>query len=345
MTLRGAASQQEALAASVILGGLEGTSLTSEERRAFSRVPLAGFTLFQRNIPDPYSGLVHLTGDLQALRPRGSPPLILAIDQEGGRVRRIKQDFPDRGAPLGLEGAGRTDPQALAAIRAHSYEVASALGHLGITLNFAPVVDIYSDRTHDSIGDRCWGRTAAEVIARAGAYIEGHQAAGVGVCLKHFPGQGSAHADSHLGNSVVERFFSDLQAEDLAPYRALPHNAVMMSHALYPHWPEATTRASADPAIIKLARSLLRPRGIVLSDDMNMGAVAQDSQPWLEEVTRSLRAGCDGILICRGLDRCMMAIDFVAHAATRDDALAAGLRRSAARLLEFRQRKDTQAVS
>ncbi|MDQ3231881.1 MAG: hypothetical protein M3Q07_08690, partial [Pseudobdellovibrionaceae bacterium] len=190
-------------ASAVILAALEGTSLSAEEQKCFQRLPPAGFTLFRRNLSPEFARVRRLCTSLQSLIDASAPPMMLAIDQEGGRVARLKQPFPD-GGPAMLLAEGRVDTDALLTVENHGYIVGSALAGLGLNVNFAPVVDVLSNEDNTAIGDRCFGRSTESVTQRAFAYLHGLQASGVLGCLKHFPGQGDAGADTHEQGTVID---------------------------------------------------------------------------------------------------------------------------------------------
>ncbi len=178
-------------ASSIIAGAIESTALSQEEAAFFASEATAGITLFRRNIPQDqtcYQATSALMGQLQATRPAGAPPMIVAIDQEGGRVARMpKAHFPDLGAAQKVS-AGGIDPACLAVLESYGMEVGRALLKAGVNVNFAPVLDILTEPTNTAIGDRVFGADAESVCRRAGAFLDGLQSTGILGCLKHFPG-------------------------------------------------------------------------------------------------------------------------------------------------------------
>jgi beta-N-acetylhexosaminidase len=332
-----------AAAGSVLICAVEGTALTSVERAFYAATPVSGLTLFTRNIPHPdYRKLRGLVGELQSLRPAGAPPLVVAIDQEGGRVNRFKTkdwpDFPNEGPALQLAG-GKTDFDALQSIRSYARTVARALAGVGINTDFAPVCDIDTEPTNTAIGDRCFAKDAEGVTLRAGAFLDGLQDEGVLGSLKHFPGQGDARVDTHYGKGVIDLPRGVLDRRELAPFRALLPRApmVMISHCVYPAL--APEEASLSPRIMNdLLRGELGFTGVVVSDDMTMGAMAQDDAAWGAALVSAVLAGADMLLVCRHIDKCRLAYEVLEREAARSPAFARRLAAAAARVVALRRR-------
>lgn len=326
-------------ASAVILAALEGNSLSAEEQKCFQRLPPAGFTLFRRNLSPEFAQVRRLCSELQALAGETSRPMMLAIDQEGGRVARLKQPFPD-GGPAMLLAEGRIDKDALLSIENYGYTVGSALTGLGMNVNFAPVVDVLSNEQNIAIGDRCFGRSSDVVTQRAAAFLHGLQAAGVLGCLKHFPGQGDAGADTHEQGTVIDASLDTLLARDIAPFAALLQECpmVMISHAVYPAL-DAEHPASLSSKVMQgLLRERLLYQGLVVTDDMNMKAIAQDRDSWTAAVVASIAAGADLVLVCRELDRYRWAVDALVREAERSFSFQRRLSDAQKRVAELRTR-------
>jgi len=326
-------------ASAVILAALEGISLSAEEQKCFQRRPPAGFTLFRRNISPEFARVRRLCTNLQSLIDAASPPLMLAIDQEGGRVARLKQPFPD-GGPAMLLAEGRVDTDALLTIENHGYIVGSALAGLGMNVNFAPVVDILSNEENTAIGDRCFGRSSEAVTQRAFAYLHGLQASGVLGCLKHFPGQGDAGADTHEHGALIEASMDTLFSRELIPFLALMNECpmVMISHAVYPAL-DPDLPASLSPKVMQVfLRDRLKYKGLIVTDDMNMKAIAQDRESWTAAVVASVAAGADLVLVCRELDRYRWAVDALTREAQRSFSFHRRMNEALKKLSELRVR-------
>lgn len=322
----------------VLVGAIAGTALSSLEQAFFRRVGLSGVTLFRRNISADVLSTGDLTQSLQNLAPQGSPPLIVAIDQEGGRVSRLAAPFPNLGPAMDLADKG-VDDVAMNAIHDYGKNVGDHLLRLGININFAPVVDILTEPANVAIGDRAFGIDVEPVCLRAGAYLKGLQSTGVLGCLKHFPGQGDAKVDTHAASAKVDLPAKVLDGRELVPFRALLNKThmVMISHCIYPGLDDV--EASRSPRIIGgLLRGEMGFRGTVVSDDMNMGALPQDEQAWQEAIVESLSAGADMILVCEHLDKCRLAHEAIVKAATKSKAVRVRLAEAAAYVLDLRRR-------
>jgi beta-N-acetylhexosaminidase len=321
----------------VLIAAVEGMELTPDEERFFREESPAGVTLFRRNIPQAdYQQVTRLNQSLQNLRTPEAPPLVIAIDQEGGRVSRIGTPFPNMGPAMTIAGGG-VDPAALGILRQYGHDVGRELRQIGINVNFAPVLDVLSEPTNTAIGDRCFGVTADQVTPRAGAFLEGLQSEKVLGCLKHFPGQGNAFVDTHHSRAMIDVNLQTLVTRELVPFKALVSKCpmVMISHSIFPVL--CGTEASRSRVIIMdWLRLRLGFEGVVVSDDMNMGALPQELLGWKEALVDSVAAGCDALLVCRGLDRCYAALDALRSEAKRSRAFALRLDEAAKRMTKMR---------
>jgi beta-N-acetylhexosaminidase len=325
-------------ASAVLVAAVEGLELTPDEDRFFREESPAGVTLFRRNIPQQlYRGVAILNQKLQETRPPGDPPLIIAVDQEGGRVARFPATFPNRGPAMRLEG-GHVDDSSLKRIRAYGQEVGAALKSVGVNVNFAPVVDILSEPTNHAIGDRCFGLTAEDVTKRAEAFLAGLQSERVMGCLKHFPGQGDARVDTHVGSAAININLQTLLNRELVPFKALAQKShmVMISHSIFPVLSDQEASRSR-VIIMDWLRLRLGFRGVVVSDDMNMGALPQDIADWKIALVDAMAAGCDALLVCQGLERCMAALDALRAEARKSQVFASRLADAASRVTAMRR--------
>ncbi len=325
-------------ASAILVAAIEGTTLTEAERRFFVQEQPAGVTLFKRNIPTPFRRVAELISSLKSLYASAAGTPLIAIDQEGGRVARIRDpDFPNLGPTQQLAG-GKSDTAALSAIFEYGLAVGQSLAELGINCNFAPVTDVLSEMSNEAIGDRVFGTDATAVIARAGAFLKGMQSTGVLGSLKHFPGQGAATVDTHQGSAVVDVTLDLLRQRDLAPFVALAAQApmIMVSHCIYPAL-DAQRPASCSPAVITdLLKDELSYQGVVVSDDMNMGAIAQDEATWCLAMIEAVAAGIDMLLVCEHLERARLALEALRREAARSPAFQLRLEDAAARVRHLR---------
>lgn len=325
-------------ASAVLVAAVEGLVLTPEEETFFREESPAGVTLFKRNIPqDDYGKLSALTAALQATRLPGQPPLVIAIDQEGGRVARIGPPFPNDGPALRL-AAGGIDSVDLELIKTYGSRVGAELARLGVNINFAPVVDIFTEPSNVAIGDRCFGATVDQVSLRAGAFLRGLQSKSVLGCLKHFPGQGDARVDTHEGTAVINVSLQTLLARELEPFRRLlpESKMVMISHSIFPALCEREASRS-EVIIMDWLRTRLGFQGVVVSDDMNMGALPQEIAAWKSALIDAVAAGCDMLLVCRHLERCKVALLALREESAKSPAFKQRLEDAATRVTHLRQ--------
>ncbi|MDR0563902.1 MAG: beta-N-acetylhexosaminidase [Azoarcus sp.] len=284
----------------VDVGGL---ALTDEERGRLCHPSVGGVILFARNYADS-AQLRALTSEIRALR---SPALIIAVDHEGGRVQRFREEgFTRLPAMRTLGGLWEHNPNgALAAARATGLVLAAELVAHGVDLSFTPVLDIDYGRSR-AIGSRAFHRDPKAVAALSRSLVEGMAEADMGAVGKHFPGHGFVEADSHHDIPVDEREFDALWNEDILPYRheLLQKLAgVMPAHVIY----SRAEPVKAGPAgfssfwLKEVLRGRLGFGGIIFSDDLNMAGalVAGDIK---ERVSAAAAAGCDMWLVCNRPD-------------------------------------------
>jgi beta-N-acetylhexosaminidase len=271
-----------------------GKALTPEDREVL-RHPLVGSViLFTRNYEDPEQ-LAALVDDIRALR---SPPLLVAVDHEGGRVQRFRSGFsvlpPARRVGLEFD----LDPQqGLAMARSIAWLMAAELRALHIDFSFAPCVDL-DYGVSEIIGDRAYHANPETVSRLALAAVQGMRQAGMAATAKHFPGHGAVVADSHLALPVDRRELADL-APDLLPYRRLIPNelaAVMMGHVLFPAV-DAVPASFSRRWVGEVLRGELDFRGVVFADDLTMeGASVMGGV--VARAEAALEAGCDVLPVC-----------------------------------------------
>ena len=281
--------------------GLAGTALTDAERGLFSAAAPAGYILFKRNIDTP--GQVRaLTDSLRDLS--GNARLPILIDQEGGRVARLRPPhWPEFPAPLVFGTAwGKAPLTAMAAARANAQALATMLMDLGITVDCLPLLDVKADGMHDVIGDRSYGTDPHMVASLGRATLDGLKAGGCVGVVKHIPGHGRGTLDSHLALPTVTASAEELET-DLIPFRRLADAPMAMTaHILYPAWDKALC-ATLSPTIIgDIIRGSCGFDNLLMSDDLGMQALG--SQPggssMAGRATGVLEAGCDIALHCSG---------------------------------------------
>ncbi len=280
-----------------VIYGCSGTALRTDEKSFFAEVRPAGFILFERNCenPDQVRGLVD---DLRGCTGRAGTPVL--IDQEGGRVQRLKPPhWRDRPAAASFQSlAGRDPALAGEAVRLNAELIAAELSDLGITVDCAPVLDVPAPGSHGIIGDRAFGDDPDKVAALGLVAAEGFLSRGVLPVIKHIPGHGRAFADSHHELPVVEAAAEELEKTDFPPFRALGHMPwAMTAHVVYTALDEDNPATTSERVIRDTIRGSLGFDGVLVSDDIGMKALTGS---FAERAAAALAAGCDLVLHCSG---------------------------------------------
>ncbi len=315
--------------------GIPTGTLDVQTRRRLEELHVGGVILFRRNVGTPHE-VAALT---RALHDLPSEPLV-AIDHDGGRVQRLGEPFT-RFPPAAAVGR-RHDPDLAFEIgRAMAEELAS----VGIDVNFAPVLDVHSNPLNPIIGDRAFGTTPAVVAAMGVALMRGLLAGGIIPCGKHFPGHGDTIADSHLELPVVRRSRAQLAEVELAPFREAIGAGIpmlMTAHVLYPALDSACAATLSSHILSDLLRGELGFAGVIVSDDLEMRAIADHSDVGAAAVA-TLRAGADMLLICEHLEKAEAAVQAVERAVAEGLMTADRIRAAANRITQLR-RSRPQAI-
>ncbi len=272
--------------------GFPGTRLPEELAARIAEGRIGGVVLFKRNLDTPAQAR-ELVAALHAAAPPEAP-LLVTVDQEGGRVQRLRSPWTEW-PPMRRLGA-RNDPARTGAV---ARAIARELGDLGIGLDFAPVVDVDTNPENPVIGDRSFARTPEEVALHARHFILSMQAEGIAACAKHFPGHGDTAQDSHLELPRLDHDLERLRRIELPPFRAAIEArvaSVMTAHVLVPRL-DPERPATLSPDALALLRQELGFEGVVFSDDLEMRAVADRYSP-AQRVLGALRAGVDVLLVC-----------------------------------------------
>lgn len=318
----------------LLIGSLPGPAMTVEMRALAREFDLGGVILFARNVEHPEQ-VLELAHEAESLGVEA--PAWVSVDQEGGRVARLKAPFT-------------VWPPAAVLSRAPSPELATRFAQalarelraVGVSLDFAPVLDILTNPKNPAIGDRALSSDAAAVATLGAAIITALQAGGVAACGKHFPGHGDTTVDSHVELPVVDHAPDRLRAVEFAPFRAAIAAGVgfvMSAHVVVPAIDESRPATLSAP-MLRLLREELGFGGVVVSDDLDMQAIARTWAP-PEAAVAAITAGCDAMLVCSGnvdvqaatLEALVKAVESGALPMARvDDALARS-RRVKARFL------------
>ncbi|SES21375.1 beta-N-acetylhexosaminidase [Vreelandella subterranea] len=284
---------------------LEGTTLTAAERQLLKAPAVGGVILFGRNVEDAHQ-VRKLCGQVRKLR----PDLLLAVDQEGGRVQRIKQGLT-RLPPMARLGDYYQQDRAAALGLAQDtgWLLGMEMAACGLDISFAPVLDIDSG-LNSMIGDRSFGPEAAQVTELGGALVAGLHEAGMAAIGKHFPGHGGVAGDSHLALPVDDRPFETLKQQDLVPFSALAKklDGVMPAHIVYSAFDKRP--AGFSPSWLGMLRQSLGFKGCIFSDDLSMAGAHEAGGP-RERAAAALAAGCDMLLVCNDREAALEVVDAV----------------------------------
>jgi beta-N-acetylhexosaminidase len=299
------------------------------DRIASSEV--GGVMLFRPNIENP-AQVAALVRSLREASPAESA-LVVSVDQEGGRVQRLKTPvttWPDMASVAAADDVQRT--------RAVGQGLGGELAALGIGWNFAPVLDVHTNPKNPVIGNRSFGTRPEGVTDHALAFWRGLRDAGVLGCGKHFPGHGDTHADSHLELPTVPHADERLRAVELAPFAAAARagiEAMMTAHVLYPAWDAKLPATLSRRIAHDILRRELGFTGMLVSDDLGMRAVA-DHYPVEQLVVESLVAGVDHFLVREPEDRQVRAFEALVRAAETRADVRQRIEESAARVARFK---------
>jgi beta-N-acetylhexosaminidase len=295
--------------------GFAGTAVSPALRQLLAEYRPAGVILFVRNLEDPEQ-IARLSNALQEQAP--DSPLLIAIDQEGGRVSRLPAAFTifPPCAVFGICESAKLAYQAAAV-------TAAELQAVGINMNLAPVLDIHTNEANPIIGDRAFSSAAPTVCELGLATIAGLQDNGVIACGKHFPGHGDTATDSHKELPTVSRTMEQLRDRELKPFaEAIAHGVatLMTAHVLYPALDPQRPATLSATILSTLLREELQFGGVTVTDDLEMQAILGHHGIG-EAAVQALQAGADLLLICKEPDRQIAAMEAV-YAAVQTGALA-----------------------
>ncbi|BAU75130.1 beta-N-acetylhexosaminidase [Metapseudomonas furukawaii] len=304
-----------------------GTWLTAEDRQILRQPEVAGLIIFARNIESPRQ-VRELCASIRAIR----PDLILAVDQEGGRVQRLRQGFlrlPAMRALADNDNAEQLSEQC-------GWLMATEVLAAGLDISFAPVLDLDHQRSA-VVGSRAFEGDPERAARLAGAFIRGLRGAGMAATGKHFPGHGWAEADSHVAIPVDERELDEIRRSDLVPFARLAAelDGVMPAHVVYP-------KVDDQPAgfsrrwLQDILRAELKFSGVIFSDDLSMAGahVVGDAA---ERIEAALTAGCDMGLVCNDRASAELALERLQRLGAKPPASLARMRRRAFPGTEYRQ--------
>src|SRR5438445_9789451 len=293
----------------LLIAGFNGHQISPELRSLAKEFGLGCVILFARNVSEPEQ-VAELAFDASRLVPE--LPVWVSIDQEGGRVARLKAPFTEWPpmATLGRSGDVRLAERFARAL-------AAELKAVGVTLDYAPVLDIHTNPKNPVIGDRALAEKADDVARLGAAIIRTLQGEGIAACGKHFPGHGDTSTDSHLELPLVEHPPDRLRRVELLPFTAAIQAGVatiMTAHVLVPSLDDKRPASLSRRIVYDILRDELKYEGVILSDDLEMKAIAAEYEVPSAAVL-AIQAGCDGALICSGdHDTQAAALEALVHA-------------------------------
>ena len=269
---------------------LPGPELTDEDRKFIERLDPLGVVIFRENVRNA----AQVTSLTEAIRAIPGSPRLLAVDQEGGRVARLSEGVPALPSMRILGERGEKE------IEEAGLSLGQALRTLGFDVDFAPVLDVDSNPQNPIIGDRAFSSDPREAGVKALAFARGLLRGGVLPCGKHFPGHGDTSLDSHVALPVVDAPASLLETREIVPFRMAVERGLplmMTAHVVYPAWDGRVPATLSRTIVTGLLREKMGYRGLVLSDDLLMAAVAKGGV--VEAALAAIDAGCDGLLVLK----------------------------------------------
>ena len=289
-------NELERMAGNVIVCGFPGTNAPPNLHTWLRENAVAGLILFKRNIEDLQQATALIASCVEGTDPAN--PILVCVDQEGGRVARFGEPMLQLPAMRRLAEAADVP-----LTRAAASVLGRQLRAVGVNLDFAPVLDIDTNPDNPIIGDRAFGRTAGAVIEHALAFADGLHAGGVLSCGKHFPGHGDTDLDSHLTLPTLRHDRGRLEAVELQPFRAAAGRipSLMTAHVVFEAVDPAVPATMSRAVIAELLRNDIGFEGAVFSDDLEMNAIT-DRYSIEEAGVLAIEAGCDLLLVCSDLE-------------------------------------------
>lgn len=318
----------------LILAGFDGMSITEEAKELINKYKVGGFILFAHNLEEPTHS-VKLLNDIKLENQKNDIPLFLGVDQEGGRVTRLPGLS---GLPTNAKIGATNDTD-------YAFQYGELLGEqlqsFGFQFNFAPVLDVNSNPHNQVIGDRSYG-SDPELVSKMGvATIKGMESTGVIPAIKHFPGHGDTSVDSHKSMPVVDKTLEELEAVELIPFKAAIDagvDVVMTSHIALPKLGAKNPATMSEKIITSLLRGDLGFDGVVITDDLTMGALSDYGVA--ESANEAIKAGVDIVLVAFGHDQIIETINRLKQSVESGEITEARIDESVIRILRLKEKFD-----
>ncbi len=315
--------------------GFDGVDASDSLRRRLAAGEAGAAVLFRRNLQS-MPQLSALTRSLHSAAP-ASAPLLIAVDQEGGRVQRVRAPATEWPPMLRLGDRAASDPDAAERLAERvGRAIGDELAAVGFDIDFAPVLDVHTNPANPVIGDRAFATTPEMVARLAGAFARGLAAAGILGCGKHFPGHGDTSTDSHLELPRVDHSMQRLRAVELHPFGAVRLPMIMTAHVVFGALDPTVPATLSERVLQDLLRGELGYDGVIVSDDLEMKAVA-DHFGLEEMVERALVAGCDTFLLCEKEELQHRALAALVRAAEAKSAVRDRLAQAASRVAALKR--------
>jgi beta-N-acetylhexosaminidase len=318
----------------MVMVGLDGYAIDDSARMMIESYYVGGFVLFGHNIKSSEQ-LLNLINSLKKSNSKNKTPLFLSVDEEGGRVSRMHDEFKKLPANKTIAKVNSVE---------FSYKIGSILAEevksFGFNMNFAPVLDINSNPQNPVIGDRSFG-SDEKIVSELGVQtMKGIQAGGVISVIKHFPGHGDTSIDSHVNLPFLDNDMDRLKSFELVPFKGAIQNqadAVMVAHILLNKIDPQNPASISKIIITDLLRKQLNFNGLIITDDMTMGAIVKNYDIGDASV-KSINAGSDIVLVCHGYDNGIAAIDALKKAVQNGIISEDRINESVYRILKLKHR-------
>ncbi len=318
----------------MIIAGLEGYVVDDDARQMIESYHVGGFILYSRNV-ESQEQLLDLTNSLKSINANNKLPLSISVDEEGGRISRMPKEL--KNIPTNKE-IGKINSQEF------SYKIGGLLAEelkaFGFNMDFAPVLDINSNPKNPVIGDRAFGSDENIVSDLGVQTMKGMEAEGVIPVVKHFPGHGDTSVDSHVGLPSVDNDLERLKSFELIPFaNAIENGAdvVMVAHILMPKIDEENPATLSKAIITDILREQMNFDGVVITDDMTMGAIAENYDLGTASM-KSVEAGADIILVAHGYDNAITALKSIKEAVEKGLISEERINQSVYRILKLKQK-------
>jgi len=316
--------------------GIESCSLATEEKSFIKENCVGGIILFERNY-ESLKQIINLTSEIQAIYE--GIPILIAVDQEGGRVQRFKAPFSHLPSPLSIGKLVSLEGNSVKI----SYETAKIIGKelnaVGINMNLAPVLDLNTTPDNKVIGDRSFGNDPIKVAKIGLSIVAGLQDHGVIACGKHFPGHGHTNKDSHKELPVIPHSLARLSSVELKPFIHCIKNgmlSIMTAHIKFPGIDKEHPASLSETITGKLLRKTLKFTGIVISDDLCMGAISNNYKI-ADAAVNCIIAGSDMVIVSKSLSQQKKAFDTLVKAASSGAMPQSRIDESISRILRIKK--------